>query len=282
MNTVNTSERTIDTRLSAKDRNRAARPLAIVTGASSGIGFELARKCAAEGFDLMIAADDPRIEEAARSLGQAGGSVEALQVDLSTPAGVDKLLAAVNDRPVDALLANAGHGLGKAFLDQEWDEIRHVIDTNVTGTVYLLHKVGREMANRGNGRILITGSIAGFMPGTYQAVYNGTKAFIDMFAYALRAEVQARGVTVTCLMPGATETDFFERADMMDTRVGQAEKDDPADVAENGFKAMMAGDSGVVSGWQNKLQVALAKVLPETMMAGQHAKQAEPGSGAKK
>lgn len=282
MNTVNTSERTLDTSLSAKDRNRAARPLAIVTGASSGIGFELARKCAAEGFDLMIAADDPRIEEAARSLGQAGGSVEALQVDLSTPEGVDKLLAAVNDRPVDALLANAGHGLGKAFLDQEWDEIRHVIDTNVTGTVYLLHKVGREMANRGNGRILITGSIAGFMPGTYQAVYNGTKAFIDMFAYALRAEVQARGVTVTCLMPGATETDFFERADMMDTRVGQAEKDDPADVAENGFKAMMAGDSGVVSGWQNKLQVALAKVLPETMMAGQHARQAEPGSGAKK
>lgn len=282
MNTVNTSERTLDTRLSAKDRNRAARPLAIVTGASSGIGFELARKCAAEGFDLMIAADDPRIEEAARSLGQAGGSVEALQVDLSTPEGVDKLLAAVNDRPVDALLANAGHGLGKAFLDQEWDEIRHVIDTNVTGTVYLLHKVGREMANRGNGRILITGSIAGFMPGTYQAVYNGTKAFIDMFAYALRAEVQARGVTVTCLMPGATDTDFFERADMMDTKVGQAKKDDPADVAENGFKAMMAGDSGVVSGWQNKLQVALAKVLPETVMAGQHARQAEPGSGAKK
>ena len=282
MNTVNTSERTLDTSLSAKDRNRAARPLAIVTGASSGIGFELARKCAAEGFDLMIAADDPRIEEAARSLGQAGGSVEALQVDLSTPEGVDKLLAAVNDRPVDALLANAGHGLGKAFLDQEWDEIRHVIDTNVTGTVYLLHQVGREMANRGNGRILITGSIAGFMAGTYQAVYNGTKAFIDMFAYALRAEVQARGVTVTCLMPGATETDFFERADMMDTRVGQAEKDDPADVAENGFKAMMAGDSGVVSGWQNKLQVALAKVLPETMMVGQHARQAEPGSGAKK
>lgn len=282
MNTVNTSERTLDTSLSAKDRNRAARPLAVVTGASSGIGFELARKCAAEGFDLMVAADDPRIEEAARSLGQAGGSVEALQVDLSTPEGVDRLLAAVNDRPVDALLANAGHGLGKAFLDQEWDEIRHVIDTNVTGTVYLLHKVGREMANRGNGRILITGSIAGFMPGTYQAVYNGTKAFIDMFAYALRAEVQPRGVTVTCLMPGATETDFFERADMMNTKVGQAEKDDPADVAENGFKAMMAGDSGVVSGWQNKLQVALAKVLPETVMAGQHARQAEPGSGAKK
>jgi len=277
MNTMNPT----DTTIAPKDRNRAARPLAIVTGASSGIGFELAKRCVAEGFDLLVAADDPRIEEAARTLGQAGGSVAALQVDLSTPAGVDELLAAVKDRPVDALLANAGHGLGKAFLDQEWDEIRHVIDTNVTGTVYLLHKVGREMSNRGRGRILITGSIAGFMPGTYQAVYNGTKAFIDMFAYALRAEVQGRGVTVTCLMPGPTETDFFERADMTDTKVGRAEKDDPADVAENGFKAMMAGESGVVSGWQNKLQVALAKVLPETMMAGQHAKQAAPGSGMK-
>ena len=277
MNTENT-----DTAVSAKDRNRAARPLAIVTGASSGIGYELAKRCAAEGFDLLVAADDPRIEEAARALGQAGGSVEAVQVDLATPEGVDRLLAAVKDRPIDALLANAGHGLGRAFLDQDWDEIRHVIDTNVTGTVYLLHKVGREMAGRGHGRILITGSIAGFMPGTYQAVYNGTKAFIDMFAYALRAEVQGRGVTVTCLMPGATETEFFERADMMDTKVGRAEKDDPADVAANGFKAMMAGESGVVSGWQNKLQVALAKILPETMMAEQHAKQAAPGSGMKK
>ncbi len=277
MNTMNTT----DTTIAPKDQNRAARPLAIVTGASSGIGFELAKRCAAEGFDLLVAADDPRIDEAGRTLAQAGGRVETVQVDLATPEGVDRLLAAVKDRPIDALLANAGHGLGRAFLDQDWDEIRHVIDTNVTGTVYLLHKVGREMAGRGHGRILITGSIAGFMPGTYQAVYNGTKAFIDMFAYALRAEVQGRGVTVTCLMPGATETEFFERADMTDTKVGQAEKDDPADVAENGFKAMMAGDSGVVSGWQNKLQVALAKILPETVMAGQHAKQAAPGTGDK-
>lgn len=270
-----------DTAVAPKDRNRAARPLAIVTGASSGIGFELARRCAAEGFDLVVAADDPRIEEASRTLAQAGGSVQAVQVDLATPEGVDRLLAAVKDRPVDALLANAGHGLGRAFLEQDWDEIRHVIDTNVTGTVYLLHRVGREMAGRGHGRILITGSIAGFMPGTYQAVYNATKAFVDMFSYALRAEVQGRGVTVTCLMPGPTETDFFERADLMDTKVGQDKKDDPAEVAENGFKAMMAGESGVVSGWQNKLQVALAKILPETVMAGQHAKQAAPGTGDK-
>lgn len=272
----------MNTTLSPKDQNRSARPLAIVTGASSGIGFELAKKCAGEGFDLLIAADDTRLIEAARELEAFGGAVEAIEVDLSTPEGVDRLLLAARQRPIDALLANAGHGLGKAFLDQEWNEIRHVIDTNVTGTVYLLHKVGREMCRRGDGRILITGSIAGFMPGTYQAVYNGTKAFIDMFAYALRAEVQGRGVSVTCLMPGPTETEFFERAEMTDTKVGRSEKDDPAEVADNGFKAMMAGESGVVSGWQNKLQVALSKVLPETMMAGQHAKQAAPGSGLNK
>jgi short-subunit dehydrogenase len=266
---------------SPKDQNRAARPLAIVTGASSGIGYELAKKCAGEGFDLLIAADDPKLIDAARELETFGGAVEAIEVDLSTTDGVDRLLAAARARPIDALLANAGHGLGKAFLDQEWDEIRHVIDTNVTGTVYLLHKVGREMCQRGNGRILITGSIAGFMPGTYQAVYNGTKAFVDMFAYAFRAEVQQRGVTVTCLMPGPTETEFFERADLMDTKVGRSEKDDPAKVADDGFKAMMDGDSGVVSGWQNKLQVALSKVMPESVMAGQHAKQAAPGSGLK-
>lgn len=263
----------------AKDLNRSARPLALVTGASSGIGYELARQCALNGYDLLIVADDDAIERAARDLQSLGGSVECLVADLATVDGVKKLLDAAASRPIDALLANAGHGLGKAFVDQEWDDIRHVVDTNVTGTLYLLHRVAREMRSRGRGRILITGSIAGFMPGTYQAVYNGTKAFVDMFAYALRAELQGCGVTVTCLMPGATDTDFFERADMKDTKVGTEKKDDPADVAEAGFKAMEAGDSGVVTGWQNKLMVALSGVMPETLLARQHAGMARPGGG---
>jgi short-subunit dehydrogenase len=138
------------------------------------------------------------------------------------------------------------------------------------------------MRGRGHGRILITGSIAGFMPGTYQAVYNGTKAFLDSFSFALRAELKGSGVTVTCLMPGATETDFFERADMLDTKVGAGKKDDPADVAEVGFKAMMNGDGDVVSGWQNKLQAAIASVMPSGFMAEQHRKMAEPGSAQRK
>ena len=179
------------------------------------------------------------------------------------------------------MLANAGHGLGHAFLDQDFEEARHVIDTNVTGTLYLIHKVGNEMRERGEGRILITGSIAGFMPGTYQAVYNGTKAFMDSFSFALREELKDSGVTVTCLMPGATETEFFERADMLDTKIGAGKKDDPADVAKIGFEAMMKGDGDVVSGLKNKIQSALTAVTPSGVLAKQHGKMAKPGSAKK-
>ena len=152
------------------------RPLAIVTGASSGIGYELATCCADHGFDLLIAADEPAINEAAQDFRARGVAVEAIEADLATLNGVDKLYAAAKGRPVDALLANAGHGLGHGFLDQDFEDVRHVIDTNITGTLALIQRVGRDMRARGQGRILITGSVAGFMPGTFQAVYNGTKA----------------------------------------------------------------------------------------------------------
>ena len=258
-----------------------SKPFAIVTGASSGIGLELAGICAQQGFDLLIAADRSEIHSAASNLRTLGADVTVVEADLSTIEGVDRLWAAAAGRPVDALLANAGHGLGRAFLDQDFADIRHVVDTNITGTIYLVQLVGRTMRSRGEGRILLTGSIAGFMPGTYQAVYNGTKAFVDSFSFALRAELKGSGVTVTCLMPGATETDFFERADMTDTKVGQSEKDDPADVARVGFEAMMRGDGDVVSGWKNKLQTAIANVTPAGVLAEQHRAMAEPGSGRK-
>jgi short-subunit dehydrogenase len=259
----------------------AKRPLAVITGASSGIGYELARICAENGFDLVVAADQPEIAAAADVFRGLGASVDAVQTDLAEIDGVEKLYAAIKGRAVDALLANAGHGLGKGFLDQEFRAVRHVVDTNITGTIYLIQKIGNDMRARGHGRILITGSIAGFMPGTYQAVYNGTKAFIDSFSFALRAELKGTGVTVTCLMPGATETEFFERADMMDTKVGQGKKDHPADVAQTGFDAMMNGDGDVVAGWQNNLQAAIANVTPAAILAEQHRKMAEPGSANK-
>jgi short-subunit dehydrogenase len=256
----------------------SSRPLAIVTGASSGIGYHLARECAAHGFDLVVAADRAEIQSAAEDLRALGAEVEALEVDLATLEGVDRLVEATRGRPVDALLANAGHGLGKAFLDQGFAEVRHVIDTNITGTIYLVHKVGQGMRERRQGRILFTGSIAGFMPGSFQAAYNGTKAFVDSFSFALRNELKDSGVTVSVLMPGATDTEFFARADMLDTKVGTGKKDDPADVAKVGFKAMMEGEGDVVAGLKNKIQATVANVTPASVLAEMHRKQAEPGS----
>ena len=255
-----------------------ARPLAVVTGASSGIGFELARECAANGFDLVIAADRP-LDRAAVELTSLGAEVDRMQVDLSTLDGVNDLYVALRGRDVDVLIANAGHGLGKAFLDQDFLEAKHVVDTNIVGTIYLIHKVVNDMRDRGSGRLLITGSIAGYMPGTFQAVYNGTKAFIDSFSWALRNELKDAGITVTCLMPGVTDTEFFRRADLLDTKVGADEKKmDPAEVARIGFKAMMDGEGDVIAGLRNKLHVAMASVTPSSVLAEQHRRMAEPGS----
>lgn len=255
-----------------------AKGFAIVTGASSGIGLELARLAAEDGYDLLLVADTPLID-ATSQLRAFDVAIEQVETDLSTFEGVDRLLAAAGERPVDILFANAGHGLGDGFLDQDPAEWRHVIDTNITGTVYLLQRILKAMVARDAGRVLITGSIAGHMAGSFQAVYNGSKAFIDSFADAIVNELKETNVTVTCLKPGATETEFFERADMEDTKVGQAEKDDPADVAKTGYNALMKGDRSVIYGFKNKLQVAAASMLGGGFSAETHRKMAEPGSG---
>ncbi len=256
---------------------------AIVTGASSGIGLELARRFADEGYDLLIAADLPDIEQAAEELAQRGVGCKALQCDLSTRKGVEELIAAAREaaRPIDALVANAGIGLGHAFLDQDLEEALKVVHTNIDGTLILLHRLGQVMRAQGQGRILITGSIAGLMPGTFEAVYNGTKAFLDSFSVALSAELKDDGVTVTCLMPGPTETDFFKRGGMADTKVGSGEKQSAADVANIGYEAMMSGELEVVAGLKNKFQAAMSHVLPDSALAKLHRNMAEPGSGQK-
>ena len=254
------------------------RPLAVVTGASSGIGLELAKIAAERGYDLVICADDPAINFAKDEITADGVEITPVRADLSTQEGVDQLYASITriGRPVDALLANAGIGLGHGFLDQEPAAWKRVIDTNVFGTLALIHRVGRDMRERNAGRILITGSIAGFMPGSFQAVYNGTKAFLDSFSFALRNELKETKITVTCLMPGATETEFFDRADMLDTSVGKAKKDDPAMVARVGFDAMLDGKGDVVAGLKNKIITAVAAVTPASMLAEQHRHMAEP------
>jgi uncharacterized protein len=258
------------------DANAKQRPYAIVTGASSGIGYQLARICVDHGFDLLICADEPEIHDAAEELRRHGADVEAFEGDLARLDEVRRLCAAVEGRKVDVLMANAGRGLGKGFLEQDPDDWVRVVNTNITGTLLLVQKVGREMRKAGEGRILITGSIAGFMPGTFQAVYNGSKAFLDSFSFALRHELKGSGVSVTCLMPGATETEFFARADMLDTKIGQQKKDDAGDVAQAGFDAMMAGKGEVITGWDNKLRAAIAHIAPADALAEMHRGMAEP------
>lgn len=237
-------------------------PFAIVTGASSGIGYELAKCCAKDGFDLLIAAEQPEIEGAAQEFRTFGVSVDAVRADLSIFQGVQKLCNAINGRPVDALLANAGQGLGEAFFDQDFNDIQHVIDTNITSILYLLHNVGRTMRARNRGRILLTSSIGGHIPHAYQAVYHASKAFVDSFAVALRTELEETAITVTYLQPGPTETAFFQWAGVKATKVGQQDKADPAEVAKTGFDAMMRGDGDVVHGWQHKMQVTMTDVWP--------------------
>lgn len=254
------------------------RKFAIVTGASSGIGLELAKIAAADGYDLLVAADTPFVDAAA-GLKDLGVAVRQIECDLATDHGVRQLLDAAEGRQVDVLVANAGAGTGGAFADVEPGKWRHSIDTNVTGTLMLIQPVLQSMLARGEGRILITGSIAGYVPGAFNAVYNGTKAFIDSFAAAIANEAKDSGVTVTCLKPGATETEFFAKAGMLDTRVGQARKDDAADVARTGWEAMLKGEGSVVHGLKNKVQVLGAAVLPEAVTAQMHRKLAEPGGG---
>jgi short-subunit dehydrogenase len=261
------------------------RPLAVVTGASSGIGFELARQFVQHGYDLLIAAEDDRLEQAGQDLRRDGGAdVQTCRVDLATYDGVETLYQAINrtGRPVDAVAINAGRGAGGDFArDTDLRDELNIIDVNVTSTVHLAKRVLPDMVGRGAGRVLFTSSIASTMPGAYQAVYNASKAFVQSFSEAVRNELKDTGVTVTALMPGPTDTGFFERADMLDTAVGAGKKDDPAKVAEQGFQALMAGDDHVVAGsFKNKVQAVAGKVVPDTAKAEMHRKMAEPGSAS--
>jgi short-subunit dehydrogenase len=253
------------------------RKLAVVTGASTGIGLELARAAAEDGCDLVICANEPEIETAAETLRGLGVSVRAVRADLSTEEGVLQLWDAVGAREVDYLMANAGLTLGHAFVDEDWPRIREMVGLNVVGTTLLLHRALPRMQSRGEGRVLVTGSIAGFIPGSYQAVYNATKAYLDSLSFALGDEMRERGVTVTCLMPGPVDTPIFARGDMEDTPIGETRlKDDPAHTARAGYEAMKAGKAGMTPGLMNKLITTFAGVLPEPLLARMNRWMAQP------
>jgi short-subunit dehydrogenase len=262
--------------------NNSSRPLALVTGASSGIGLELAKQFANNDFDLVIAAEDDELAAAATQLEGLGAQVDAVRVDLATPEGVERLWARVQEagRPLDAAALNAGIGSGGAFADTPLEAELRLVDLNVRSTVHLSKYIVRDMRSRNEGRVLFTSSIASTMPGPFQAVYNASKSFVQSFALALRNELKETNVTVTSLMPGPTDTEFFERAGMLDTKVGAGSKDDPADVARDGFRAMMAGKERVIaSSVSTKAQGRFSRLMPDSVKAEMHRRMAEPGSG---
>ncbi len=251
----------------------SSRPLAVVTGASSGIGRELAKQFAEHDFDVLICAEDNGLESVATELRTHGGQVWTLRADLRTDAGVAALTEAVAGQPVDALALNAGvAGVSGAFVETPWSSDQEVIELNVIGTVHLAKILVPDMVRRGSGRVLFTSSVAATMPGPYYASNAASKSFVQSFAEALRYELKDSGVTITALMPGPTDTNFFDRAEMQDKKVYDAPKDDPAEVAKDGFEALMAGKDHVVAGSiKNNLQTAGAKLMPDTTKAALHA-----------
>jgi short-subunit dehydrogenase len=258
------------------------KPLALVTGASSGIGLELARQFAEHGFDLIVAAEDVELDDAVEVLRGYGGAVAPVSVDLTRRADVERLVAAVRGagRPLDAAALNAGVGVGGAFVETDLDAELGIVELNCASTVHLAKRVAQDMVARGEGRILITSSVVSQAPAPFQAVYGASKAFVHMLALALREELADRGVSVTALLPGPTDTEFFDRAGMQDTRVGASDaKDDPAQVARQGFEALMAGEAQVLGGsLASRAMGAMSRVTPDALAAKANRKLSEPGS----
>ena len=244
--------------------------VALITGASSGIGRSLAHQFAEHGHDVVVNAEDEGIVAVAQDLAlRHGVKATPIQADLSTHAGVQQLYTeATAEGPIDFLVLNAGVGVGGRFDETLLEDHLRLVDLNVRSTVHLAHLVVRDMVLGGSGRVLVTASIAAVAPGPFHATYAASKAFVHSFAEGIREELKDTGVTVTSLMPGPTDTDFFRRADMLDTKIGQGQKDDPDDVAAEGYEALMAGRSSVVAGsFKNRLQAEIGTHLPDAVAA---------------
>lgn len=258
-----------------------ANKLALVTGASSGIGYNLAKVFAENGYDLVIASEGERLDKAEGDFKAMGVQVTAVHADLATYDGCEELWKKVETagRPLDAAAINAGVGVGGLFAETPLDKEINLVRLNVESTVHIAKHVVQHMVDRGEGKILITASIASEMVAPREAVYAASKAFDLSFAKSLREELDGTGVTVTALQPGPVDTDFFHRAGMDDTKVGQEGKKDsePYNVAKQGFEALMKGEKHVyAASLKTKVQGAVANLVPDHVKAAMHEKDAKP------
>jgi uncharacterized protein len=261
--------------------NVNANQWAAITGASSGIGYELAKVFAEEGYHLLVVAENAEIYEAADIFRKYGHEVQTVQADLATYEGVEKFYSEIQSlpAPIDCIVMNAGIGMSGAFLKTDLQRELNLLQLNVVSLVHLTKRILPEFVQRGTGKILFTSSVAASTPGPFEAVYAASKAFVQSFSEALAYELKDQNITVTALQPGATETPFFERAGMLDTKVGEKKKDDAAEVARQGFEALKDGKDHVVAGsLMNKIQTILAKFITEPQGAAMQARETIPHS----
>src|ERR1700712_5947693 len=252
---------------------------ALITGGTSGIGKELAKLFANDNYNLIIVArDQGELDSTAGELGASGIQVETISKDLSNMDEAFALCQEFGDRQIDVLVNDAGQGVYGLFKDNDIERELDIIHLNICATVILTKHFVQQMAARGEGKILNLGSVAGKVPGPWQAVYHATKAFVLSFTTAVREEMKDSGITFTALMPGITDTDFFNKAGMNDSKALQDESVEagPADVAKDGYEALMAGDDRVISGFKNKMQVNMANLMPDGNVAHTMFEQQKP------
>ena len=254
---------------------------ALITGGTSGIGYELAKLFAKDGYNLVIAArDENELENTSAELERDFGiDVVTFSKNLFDPENAFDLYNEIilKGIQIDVLVNDAGQGHYGEFVDTDIHRELSIIQLNISSVVVLTKLFLQDMVKRGEGKILNLSSIASKIPGPFQSVYHGTKAFVQSFTEAIRNEVKDSGVIITALLPGATDTDFFNKADMEESKIVQEGKiADPAEVAKDGYDALMKGDDMVISGFKNKMQVAMGNVLPDSAVAEKVHKQQEP------
>jgi short-subunit dehydrogenase len=253
----------------------------LITGATSGIGYQLARLFAQDGYNLVIVArnENELVKTSEGLTAEFGIEVTPIAKDLFQSNSPFELYDEVKGKniQIDILVNDAGQGQYGEFINTDIHRELSIIQLNIASVVVLTKLFLKDMVDRGNGKILNLSSIASKTPGPWQSIYHATKAFVQSFTEAVNSEVKDTGVTLTALLPGATATDFFNKAQMLQAKnVAEGELADPADVAKDGYKALMNGDDMVVSGFKNKVQVAMGAIIPDSMVADKVKKQQAP------